>query len=89
MCGMTEGRKIGSIHENSLEDLMEKAFYDKHNGFIEEFGIMPYIVEIKVRRLPVDIQELMIDACHGCYKLFGNKDNISYLDTIVDRYLKE
>lgn len=89
MCGITEGRKIGSIHEDCLEDLVEKACNDKHNRFIEKFGIMPYIKEIRAGKLPVDIPELMIDACHGCYELFGNKDNLRHLDAIVDGYQKE
>lgn len=89
MCSMTESRKIGSIYEKSLKELITIASNNKHNRFIAKYGVTPYFKEIKKKKLPVVVPDLIIDACHGCYELFENSENIKYLDSIVDELLEK
>lgn len=84
MCSIVESRKIGSIHTESLQDIINKAYKEKHNILISQHGIKPYYEYIKKNNLPVELTEEIVDTCHGCYELFKKQENLLYLDEIAD-----
>ncbi len=92
MCSNISNRLVGSASEESLLSLIQKSYENKHNKFINTYGIKPYYDYIKEDNLPIKMKEEFIDSCHACYEIFNNHD-IAYLDKIVEdlegKYSKE
>lgn len=89
MCAILPERMVGSIFENSLNELISIAIENKHNRFIEKNGIQPYYSYINEKKIPIDISKKIVDTCHGCYELFCNPSNKEHLNCIVEELLNE
>lgn len=87
MCGMIKERLIGSIKEESLNHLIEKAESNKHNQFITYYGIKYYYDYIKENKLDIDIENKFVGACDACYKLFTKNDDPE-LNRVVEELQK-
>lgn len=84
ICSFVPSRCVGSVYKESLAELIVKAKRNKHTEFICKNGIKPYYDYIKENHIPVDMTGKYVDTCHACYDLFVKKDNIKYLDQILD-----
>ncbi len=84
MCGMVESRKLEVGENTTLKEVIDLAKEDKHVQYIAQHGIMPYIKYINEHSIPIRLPDKFIDMCHMCYELFKDKDNIPYLDKILN-----
>lgn len=85
ICSFVPSRRVGSVYEESLKDLINKAESNIHTDHIARNGIKPYFDYIKENNVPVEIDNRYTDTCHACYDLFRKKDNIKYLDEIASK----
>lgn len=85
MCGMIESRELGSIFKMNLCDIIKKAKENKHVEYISQHGIDNYIEYIRENNLPIKIPQKVVDTCHMCYELFGKKENMPYLDVVIQK----
>lgn len=84
MCGMVPEREIGSAFTMELSEIIKQAQNNKHVQYIAENGIGPYIQCIKENNIPISLSSNVIDTCHMCYELFRKKENMPYLDEVIN-----
>lgn len=84
ICSFVPSRCVGSIYEESLAELIEKAETNGHTEYIANNGIKPYFDYISKNDVPMNLTHEYTDTCHACYDLFLNND-IKYLDEILDK----
>ncbi|MCA1292283.1 radical SAM protein [Paenibacillus sp. alder61] len=85
MCSNVPGRLTGSLAEQSMASLIERAEQDRHNRFIRKHGVQPYYDYIKEHNIPIPLEENLVDTCHACYELFRDERWLPELDKVVER----
>jgi len=85
MWAMNKNRLLGNAKEISLEKLIKKATENKHNKFIEENSVIPYINYLGQQDEKLK-EKQFVDSCHACGYLFENY-SLDVLDDALENIM--